>query len=346
MAKQRTLTPDPATTQIEVPKPQTGTALNGESLPSPQPDGSAQTITAPATAPEDNPENLPAPRRGSLIGPRGVQFTTMGEMYQFARAAWASGMIPTGKGGFKNESGVFIALQLGAEVGLSPMQSIQNICVINDRPSIFGPALIALCRTKPDWIEASYSERVEGEGDRRRGIVTVQRTGGNLVTKEFSMADARRADLLGKDNWNKYPDDMLINRARARCLKSTFSHHLHGLGIAEEERDMEETRTIEATASPAYIGTSEPRGVRDSVGELADAMGVPTKPQAKPEPVKEQSWAAYFRKQLAEAVAAVDLEGMAKQIEDAHAAQRINVDEANALWAELDRRGKEFGANG
>jgi hypothetical protein len=263
----------------------------------------------------------------------------MAEMWQFAGIAWESRVTPET---LKNKEAVFIALQSGLECSLTPMQSIQNIYVVNGKPCLYGSVLIALCRTKSDWVEAAYSETLVGDGEARRGIVTVQRVGGSLMEKSFSVADARKAGLIGgdktRDIWVKYTDDMLLNRARSRALKSVFSHHLHGIAIAEEQQDLLHNQTIEIQAVQ--------RAPSDPVAALADTLGKKSeaKPDAQGKAVSNETWAAWFRRQIAEAVAAVDLEGMAKQIEDAHAAQRINVDEANALWAELDRRGKEFGA--
>src|SRR5947209_2188369 len=44
---------------------------------------------------------------------------------------------------------ILIAMQMGYEVGLKPMQAIQNIAVINGRPSIWGDAAIALVQSNP-----------------------------------------------------------------------------------------------------------------------------------------------------------------------------------------------------
>ena len=44
-----------------------------------------------------------------------------------------------------------LAVQMGAEVGLSPMQAIQNIAVIGGRPSVFGDAMLAICQASQDF---------------------------------------------------------------------------------------------------------------------------------------------------------------------------------------------------
>ena len=59
---------------------------------------------------------------------------------------------------------VLVAMMMGAEVGLRPMQALQNIAVINGRPSVWGDAALAIVRSQ---ATCEYvNEKVDGEGDR------------------------------------------------------------------------------------------------------------------------------------------------------------------------------------
>jgi hypothetical protein len=56
---------------------------------------------------------------------------------------------------------ITLAMQLGSEVGSHPMQSLQNIAVINGRPAVWGDALPGLCKASPlydDIIETWENE--------------------------------------------------------------------------------------------------------------------------------------------------------------------------------------------
>src|SRR3990167_9324795 len=64
---------------------------------------------------------------------RGLNLTTFDEMWRFAKAVAASGFAP--KDMQKPES-LLVAIEMGLEVGLTPMQAIQNIAVINGRPGL------------------------------------------------------------------------------------------------------------------------------------------------------------------------------------------------------------------
>lgn len=153
---------------------------------------------------------------------------------------------------YKGKPGnVMIAWQTGVELGItSPMQAIQNIAVINGRPTLWGDMMLAICRAAPAWSEADFQEWIEGEGMAMTAHCTVRRRpNGNVAHYTFSAQDAQDASLLGKQGpWQQYKKRMLQMRARSFALRDTFTPELKGIRMAEEERDI----TPEAnTASPA-----------------------------------------------------------------------------------------------
>ncbi len=62
---------------------------------------------------------------------------------------------------------VLLAIQMGSEVGLKPMQALQNISVINGRVAVWGDAALALCRGEAtckyvkEWIDGTYETGCE-----------------------------------------------------------------------------------------------------------------------------------------------------------------------------------------
>lgn len=153
---------------------------------------------------------------------------------------------------YKGKPGnVMIAWQTGVELGItSPMQAIQNIAVINGRPTLWGDMMLAICRSVPAWSEADFQEWIEGEGMAMTAHCTVRRRpNGNVAHHTFSAQDAQDASLLNKQGpWQQYKKRMLQMRARSFALRDTFTPELKGIRMAEEERDI----TPEAnTANPA-----------------------------------------------------------------------------------------------
>ena len=130
-----------------------------------------------------------------------------------------------------------IAMQMGAELGLAPMQSLQNISVINGRPSVWGDAMLAVVLASADCesVRESDSDEVATTG---AAWTEAKRRGASPVRRTFSMADAERAGLKGKQGpWTQYPGRMLQMRARGFALRDAFPHVLKGLQPAEEVLD-------------------------------------------------------------------------------------------------------------
>jgi len=203
-----------------------------------------ETETAVVTV--DPTGNLPAPTFGAQM-----QLQSLANALEFAAVVEKSGLAPKGM----NREGIVIAMQMGYEVGLSPMQAIQNIASINGRPAIWGDAQLALVRAS--GLLESYAQEPIGEpGTDGRGYkVTVQRAGSPAASEEFTVADAKRAGLWGKQGpWTQYPQRMTLFRARGFILRDQFGDVLKGLKSAEEV--MDEPREIDVTA----VGTDTPSG--------------------------------------------------------------------------------------
>lgn len=164
---------------------------------------------------------------------------------------------------------VMIAWQTGVELGItSPLQAIQNIAVINGRPTIWGDMMLAICRASPAWSEADFAEWIEGEGAQMVAHCTVRRRpNGNVAHYTFGMKDAQDAGLAGKQGpWQQYPKRMMQMRARSFALRDTYTPELKGMRMAEEERDI--TPEAQADAQPAQQpqANQQQRGTAGRVG--------------------------------------------------------------------------------
>jgi hypothetical protein len=169
-------------------------------------------------------------RLGAALAP-----STYQEARDFAQMIANSDMVPKD---YKGRPGnVMVAMQWGAEIGLGPLQAMQNIAVINGRPSIWGDAALALVRGHPACV--AVREGVEGEGDARHGWCEVTRKGDQPQRRSFSIGDAKKAGLWGKAGpWQQYPDRMLQLRARGFAIRDVFPDALRGVITAEEAQDM------------------------------------------------------------------------------------------------------------
>ena len=134
---------------------------------------------------------------------------------------------------------VLIAIQYGQELGLKPLQAIQNIGVINGKPSLYGDGMLAVVKSHPDyeWIKEDFADNEIYF----QAICTIKRKGEPEVVSRFSQEDAKKAGLWGKAGpWSSYPKRMLQMRARGFAIRDAFPDALKGLISAEEARDYPE----------------------------------------------------------------------------------------------------------
>lgn len=166
---------------------------------------------------------------------RGFAPTTLNEAIQFSEMLASSSMVPKAYQGKPND--VLVCLQWGYEMGMAPMQALQNIAVINGKPSMYGDSAMALVQASP--VCEDIEEYFENEGTPNPVAVCVaKRKGRTPVIFKFSVEDAKRAGLWGKTGpWQAYPKRMMQMRARGFALRDAFPDVLRGLITAEEAHD-------------------------------------------------------------------------------------------------------------
>lgn len=173
---------------------------------------------------------------------------TFGEAKEFATELASSNLVPKQYVGKPLD--ILVAIQWGTELGLAPMQSLQNIAVINGKPSVYGDALMALVQANPacEGIEEFF----EGEGTPNPVAVCIaHRRGRKPVTARFSVEDAKRAGLWNKQGpWTQYPKRMLQMRARGFALRDSFPDALKGLITVEEAQDYPEAAQTQVKDIP------------------------------------------------------------------------------------------------
>lgn len=189
-----------------------------------------------------------------------LQPKSMGEALDMARMLAGSSMVPKQYQGRPEDT--LVAMMMGAELGLNPIQSLQNIAVINGKPSIYGDALLALVQSHPSFggIEESFDDST------MTARCTVWRKGGSKHTQAFSQVDATVAGLWEKGGpWKQYPKRMLQWRARGYALRDQFADALGGLITVEEARDMDAAPRDVTPRDP------EPRAIPDYPAEEFEA---------------------------------------------------------------------------
>ena len=192
---------------------------------------------------------------GAAIRP--VIPTDFDEAVRFARTAVEAGLFQA-ESEEKALAQATMAVLQGLELGIPPMQAVQQIATIGGRLSIWGDLVPALIWRAGHRIR----EWIEGEGDARVAWCEITR-GDNqeVIRRKFSVADAKRAGLWDKrptikkkdkanvwreeDNesaWYRYQERMLQMRARGFCAHDGAPDALHGLYLREEIEEEEQER--------------------------------------------------------------------------------------------------------
>lgn len=192
---------------------------------------------------------------------------------------------------------VFVAMQLGAELGLSPTNAVQTIAVINGRAGIFGDGFLAVIVRSPLYV--AHEEYFEVHGKRVDNVTdedlkdptTVavctmwRREVERPLTRRFSIADARRSGLAKKSGpWQEYPQRMLMYRARGFAGRDLFPDVLKGIVPGEEIPDASpappQVRRLSSTPPAPVpddpIDPTDDRSVRsaDAPDDVDDALPV------------------------------------------------------------------------
>ena len=194
------------------------------------------------------------------FGPEGLQATNLSGVWRMARAFVQAGLSPEGSKNKAPEDRIaeaVVAIAYGREIGLSALQAVQNVMVVNGRPTIYGDAAKALVLKSPvcDYVR----EWAEGTGDDYAWICEAKRKGQEPERTKFGVKEAKQARLWGKTGpWTFYPGRMLMFRARGFRLRDTFPDVLKGL-LLFEEHDADVTVTVGPAGANHEVGTRTER---------------------------------------------------------------------------------------
>lgn len=193
--------------------------------------------------------------------------------YEMAKRLVASRLLPKS---VTTPEAAFAIIVTGRELGMTAMQSLRGIHIIEGKPVLSADTMLALALRSPhcEWFRV-----VESTNDVAT-LETKRRSAPEPARMSFTSDDAKLAGLLGKDNWRKYPAAMLRARAIAALARSVYPDIF--MGVYEQDE-------IPAPAA-------EPVRVRSTV-----VKATPRAPA--PEPAKAEEPAGEAPQDLEDAIA-------------------------------------------
>jgi hypothetical protein len=202
------------------------------------------------TALQVAPQSSPQVSQIQTFAPR-----SLGEAIEFAKLISDSGMVPKD---YVNKPGaIVVAIQMGMEVGLLPIQALQSIAVINGRPGLWGDGALAIVKAHPDFVSI-HEDDPETIKKNNKATCIIKRRNQPDVKATFGQDDAQTAGLWKKAGpWTTAPFRMMQIRARGFAMRDQFPDALKGIKTVEELRDYP-GETIEGTvAQPATTEKAE-----------------------------------------------------------------------------------------
>jgi len=223
----------------------------------------------------------------------GLMLTSIQDKLAMAETLARSGLMPQA---LNTKEKVFVALQWGHELGLSPMVAVNNIAVINGKPTLGADIMHALVRSNPEYAGCEWKSMTTDKAE----VVITREFKGRKETFPgyFDMTMAQKAGLTGKDVWIKYPQRMLKHRALAYALRDAFPDVLAGVYTTEE---IEEVRNVTEYQEPRNV--SEAPIVREEALVVCEAPDAP--PHKAGQPEKRQA----VLEEIARILKSVDPEG-------------------------------------
>lgn len=157
----------------------------------------------------------------------------------------------------------------GREIGIGPMEALQKVYVVDGKPTMSAELMRALVlRAGHEITYPSLTDDKVTVAGRRRGS-------DKWTEVTWTMKDAQRVGLAGKDTWKKHPRQMLSARATSELCRLLFPDALGGVSYTPDEVEETEAAPASVTVSrtrKAPEPTPEPEPAVDTeTGEIVDA---------------------------------------------------------------------------
>ena len=172
----------------------------------------------------------------------------------------------------KQPANVLVAMEMADTLGISLMQAVQGITVINGKMSMSAEMMRALV------LRAGHRFRVEVNTDQETTVLVARREWPDDEQRfTFTMDDAARAGLSGSPTWKKYPKALLLARVTSMACRAVFPDVVQGIGYVPEELEPMEAPATPRNAPPAVPTTvtvateTGPEPVDVATGEIVDA---------------------------------------------------------------------------
>jgi hypothetical protein len=203
-----------------------------------------------------NPNALP-------LYPEAAEWAIMKEMAVFVES---SGLLPKNIQGMKNPVAAATTIMLqGRELGVSMMQALSDIYVVNGRPSCGTDLMMAMVARQGAGYIVTVQEN--WDGPKPTSFITRRAVRPGRPDEEFTYtwADAIQGSLSEKDTFKKYPRQLMEHRCTSILARRMWPDIIRGMYTPDEAEEI--------GATPAdYIEVSPHEDAVDAVVEPAPVL--------------------------------------------------------------------------
>lgn len=160
-----------------------------------------------------------------------------------------------------------VIMVTGQELGLSPMQALRGLHVVEGRPVLAAELIVGLVKRHP---ACRYFRLVKS--DDQVAIYETQREGEPEPTRlSWTIQQAQKAGLGGRHNWKAHPAAMLRARCSAALARAVYPDVAMGIYDPDEAQDIREGITIEGQTVIPPPQKAKKAAPKNGVAEPEDA---------------------------------------------------------------------------
>jgi hypothetical protein len=170
---------------------------------------------------------------------------------------------------------IYACVLTGRSLGLDPMTALRQIYIVDGKASLSAELMVALAR------RAGHS--ITGESSSQKATVIGKRgDNDDTLTVTYTLEDAKRAGIAGKQNWQKHPADMCWARAVSQLCRRLFPDVLAGVSytpdeaeLTPDERNAVSTEDLPLPPDPEDSSATPPPEPADDGGPSPAAAAAP-----------------------------------------------------------------------
>lgn len=163
-----------------------------------------------------------------------------------AKVLHAGGLLPRS---FTKPESVVTAIILGRELGMTAMQSIRGIHVIEGKPTLSADTMVALVKRSP---VCEYFQLLESTNEIAT-YETKRRDDPKPTTMSYTKTDATAAGKWGSGTWKAHPSAMLRARASSALARAVYQDLVMGIYDPDELAPVEPQQRAERYSEPQAV---------------------------------------------------------------------------------------------